>query len=203
VIIQNIDLVDVELKSIRVSEVMEVALIDPNATPAFSIRQINSAEQFLEKGDYTEWVFFVKPLRTGELPLALRVSVVEVVNGKDRKKEIVLEEIVEVLAEAENAADDEAAAGFKNAGYSVSYGSTPDTPPPSSSGNSTLRRLSMAVLLLVLLGSGIWAVSLLEPVIWWQIQLQDTKPAYEQYLRKYPDGRYRAKALDRIDVLDW
>ncbi len=202
VIIQNIDLVDVELKSIRVAEVMEVALIDPNETPAFSIRQINSAEQFLEKGDYTEWVYFVKPLRTGDLPLALRVSVVEVVKGRDRKKEIVLEEVVQVLSEPDNDGFEETAT-FKNAGYSVSYGTTSDAPLPSTETGSTIRRLSMALLILAVLGSGVWAVGLLDPVAWWQAELQGSKPAYEQYLRKFPEGRHRANALGKLDELAW
>ena len=47
-VIQNIELTkDTVVKDVRVSEVMEVELLDPNATPCFEIRRLNSVEKFL------------------------------------------------------------------------------------------------------------------------------------------------------------
>ena len=205
-IIRNIELVDAVLQPIRVAEVMEVDLVDPNEEPAFSIRQINSAEQFIEKGDFTEWVFFVKPLRTGELPLALRVSVLEVVAGRDRKKEIVLEETIHVVAEPDNDGFEETTT-FKNIGYSVSYstgaetGAPPAAEPPAEGSN--IRRLSVALLVFLLLGAGAWALGLLQETAWLWAKTEDTKNAYENYLKKYPNGRHRGQAEYHIDLLDW
>ncbi len=202
VIIRNIDLVEVEIKPIRVAEVMEVDLVDPNEVPAFTIRPLNSAEQFLEKGDFTEWVFFVKPMRTGELPLALRVSVLEVVAGKDRKKEIVLEETIHVVAEPDNDGFEETTT-FQNAGYSVSYTAGSDAGEAETGDGSTIRRLSIALLIVFAFGAGAWALGLQQEISWLQALFSAAKPAFERYLEQYPDGRHREQALRHIDELDW
>lgn len=88
-----------ELRDIRVSEVMEVQLIDPAEEAAFAIRTFNRSEQFVEKASYTEWIFFVKPLREGKFPLLLRVTVIEQVGNKERARDIVLEEEVNIVAD--------------------------------------------------------------------------------------------------------
>ena len=203
VIIQNIELTDAVLKSIRVSEVMEVTLVDPNEDPAFTIRQVNSTEQFLEKGDFTEWVFYVKPLRIGEYPLALRASVVEVVNGRDRKKEIVLEETIHVVAEPEDDGFEETTT-FKNAGYTFSYRpeSEAAAEEPSEKAN-TLRRLAPALLILFILAGGAWALGLRQEFAWMLTQQEDSRNGYTQYLERYPEGRHRKQALHKLDSLDW
>lgn len=178
VIIRNIEITrDTVLKEVRVAEVMEVELLDPNETPAFGIRRLNSAEQFLEKHDYTEWIFFVKPLRTGELPLVLKVAVLEIIDNHERKKEIVLEEVINVVADVPDAGEPGGAAPeFKNAGYSIATGNAatgsralppsapsatapssvpaPATAPAPSSGG---RRSAMAMILLLVIAVGIWA----------------------------------------------
>jgi formylglycine-generating enzyme required for sulfatase activity len=120
-IVENIDLSkDTVLKPVRVSEVMEVDLRDPNGTPAFSIRRINEVEQFLEDNSYTEWIFLVKPLRAGELPLMLVVAVKEYIRDRPVKREIVLEELVQVAAEPAEE-EEEVIPVFHSAGYSFSY----------------------------------------------------------------------------------
>jgi len=100
-LVENIDLDEhVELEEIRVSEVMLVELIDPDDDPPFSIQAIHSAEQFIDRDTYTEWLFRVKPLREGTFPLLLKVSVIELILGKERKRELVLTEEIEITAEA-------------------------------------------------------------------------------------------------------
>ncbi len=191
VIIRNIEITrDTVLKDVRVSEVMEVELIDPNPTPSFAIRKLNSAEQFLEKNDYTEWIFFVKPLLTGELPLVLRIAVLEIIDEHERKKEIVLEEVIHVVADAPEPGAAGAAAGFKNAGYTIATGSTveptsskePGTsessapPRPSPTAPSPVfnappqaaegkRRYALALLALIVAVAGIWAAGSM--LGWW------------------------------------
>ncbi len=90
----------------RVSEVMSVELIDPSEASPFAIRRISEAVQFVEQGDYTEWQFFVKPLLQGAFPLLLKVSVIEIKQGRERKKDIVLEERVQIVSKLPEIAPD-------------------------------------------------------------------------------------------------
>ncbi|MEM7513088.1 MAG: hypothetical protein AAF388_19320, partial [Bacteroidota bacterium] len=92
----------VSIQSIRVAEVMQVHLIDPGETPAFQIRTFSEAEQWIDEGAFTEWVFYVKPVKEGTHNLLLKVAVIELVRGKERKREIVLEESIQVMASIDN-----------------------------------------------------------------------------------------------------
>ncbi len=98
-IIRNIELTDdVVLKSVRVAEVMQVELIDPTEPHPFAIRSISDEEQFVEKGDYSEWCFYVKPLLEGTFPLVLKISVIEIVLGKERLRNLTYEENIQITA---------------------------------------------------------------------------------------------------------
>ena len=88
----------VSIQSIRVAEVMQVHLIDPGEEPSFQIRTFSEAEQWIDEGAFTEWMFYVKPMREGTHNLLLKVAVIELVRGKERKREIVLEETIKVEA---------------------------------------------------------------------------------------------------------
>ncbi|MDV7395434.1 hypothetical protein RZS08_28870, partial [Arthrospira platensis SPKY1] len=87
-----------EIRDIRISNLMQVELMDPLAAaePALSVRTISSAEQFIDPDDYTQWIFYVKALQEGVHPLVLKVTVIETMAGKERRREIVLEEQIEV-----------------------------------------------------------------------------------------------------------
>lgn len=99
-LLENIELdQDIRLQSIRISDVMLVQLIDPTEPAPFHIRAVNSAEQFIDEDAFTEWLFYVKPILAGTFPLLLKVAVLELVNGKERQREIVLEETVQIVAE--------------------------------------------------------------------------------------------------------
>ena len=114
-IVENITLDEhVTLKPLsRVSDLMQVELLDPTEEPAFKIRAINTPDQIVEDEGYTEWLFQVMPLRAGTFPLMIKVAVIELVLGKERKKEIVLEEVVQITADAVLAATE---APLKTAG---------------------------------------------------------------------------------------
>ena len=115
-LLENIELTkDTLLRDVRISEVMQAELIDPSQDAAFVIRTFNRAEQFIEKDDYTEWTFFVKPLRQGSFPLLLRISVIEKIGEKERVRDIVLEETVVIVAELDNVFEPV----FKESGYVV------------------------------------------------------------------------------------
>lgn len=116
-LIRNIELTEeTKVRSLRISQVMNVALVDPNPEETFRIRTLSAGEQFVERGDYTEWIFYVTPLAEGVFSLVLRVSVIELVLGKERKKDIVLEESIRITTGKTETAE----AGFKSAGYALS-----------------------------------------------------------------------------------
>ncbi len=89
------------IENVRIAEVMGVELVDFNEIPAFSVRTITEEEQFICDDDYTQWLFMVKALREGKYPLTLKVSVIEEVNGKERKRDIVLEKEVYIISQLE------------------------------------------------------------------------------------------------------
>ncbi|MFZ4428480.1 MAG: tetratricopeptide repeat protein, partial [Saprospiraceae bacterium] len=206
-ILENIELTkDTHVKEVRISEVMQVELIDPAHEAAFFIRTFNSEEQFIEKDEYTEWIFFVKPLREGSFPLLLRISVIEKVGEKERKRDIVLEETVVIVAEL----GDAPAPDFKQSG--VILGEPPlastDTRAATRKRSPALKRtfsiaLSLAALMMV---SGL-AYATLPPVrmnIDWTITtLRNTREAYQEFAKKY-EGKPRAEqALVKVEELDW
>lgn len=120
-IIRNIELnSDVQIKSVRVAEVMQVELIDPTEPHPFSIRSISDEEQFVEKGDYSEWCFYVKPLLEGTFPLVLKISVLEVVMGKERLRNLTYEENIQITATAAVEKEPD----FKPLGISIAAKST-------------------------------------------------------------------------------
>lgn len=88
---------DTVIQSVRIAEVMGVELLDFNETPAFQIRTITEEEQFLACDDYTQWIFQVKPIREGKFPLTLKVAVIEEIDGRERKRDIVLEKEVFII----------------------------------------------------------------------------------------------------------
>ena len=58
-------------------------------------------------------MFFVKAKNEGRFPLLLKVTVIEMLYGKERRKEIVLEEMIEVVTKSAKNIQPV----FKNAGY--------------------------------------------------------------------------------------
>ena len=85
------------IKDLRISEVMGVELLDMSGK-AFQIRTLHDTVQFVEKDLYTEWLFFVKPLLEGFQELILKISIIEIKDGIERKRNIVLEEKVEIIS---------------------------------------------------------------------------------------------------------
>ncbi len=87
-------------KSIPVAEIMSVELLNQDGSEPFEIRSFSDTIQFLDQDFHTEWEFYVKPRRLGAFPLLLKISVVETRNGRDVKRNIVLEERVVVSTDA-------------------------------------------------------------------------------------------------------
>lgn len=126
VIADNLELsAEVKVRDIAVSKVMEAELIDPNADAAFQIRSFHDERQFLEHGAYTEWTFYVTPLRAGTFPLLLKLTVIAAIDGEKEKRNITWEEEVRIAAEAPQQLP-EGEAGFRASGLSVAF----RNPPP-------------------------------------------------------------------------
>ncbi len=127
------DMEDTSIQSIRISEVMTAELLDPGSAPNFEIRAFSSQEQFVDKDDFTEWLFFVKPLHPGRFPLLLRIGVIEIINERERRREIVLEETIDILAEVP-AEQKQATPAFKAANYALALSQNVSdeagSPPP-------------------------------------------------------------------------
>ena len=85
------------MKDLRISEVMRVELLDMTGN-AFQIRTLHDTVQFVERDLYTEWLFYVKPILEGIHPLVLKISIIEIKDGIERKRNVVLEEKVEIIA---------------------------------------------------------------------------------------------------------
>lgn len=71
---------------INVTSKMEVKLLDPSPDNdrSFEIRDINKSQQVIEDEVYTEWLFTVVPLKTGEHELKLVISIIR--NGEIKEQ---------------------------------------------------------------------------------------------------------------------
>jgi len=200
-LLENIELTaDTKVKDVRIAEVMEVELIDPSETPAFSIRTFNSQEQFVDKEEFTEWLFFVKPIREGQFPLLLRVSVIEKVGDKERAREIVMEENVVIVAEP---VEEPAEAPFKTTGVVVGEGAG-EKPKKKASKRKPVQAAALALVGLMAFSGITYAAlpSVRMSVDWLITSLLDNKEAYLGFAEKY-EGRPKAKkALEKVKEMD-
>lgn len=82
---------------IRISDVMAVELINKTSSSAFEIIPLHGeAVQFLDKDYVTDWVFLVKPLLSGSHVLLLRIAAIEIFNGREVRRNVVLENEINV-----------------------------------------------------------------------------------------------------------
>ena len=86
----------VQVENVKLSNKMQVELIDISDPPKFRIKTFSAAKQFLEEGGYTEWIFTVTPLENGTFPLYLKVSVIKIINGEEVPREIVFEKSINI-----------------------------------------------------------------------------------------------------------
>ncbi len=253
VIIKNIDLdEEVVLKSIRVSDIMQVELLDPSNDQPFKINSISSQEQFIEENEFTEWIFYVTPQKKGTYSLILKVAVIELILNKERKREIVLEESIQIITEPSPKTNP----NFKTSSLQLSFGGQVsdsqnfelegktssigrsegkkmnpsfediskgdlqqersgqeglpeivDNRSESSSRFSVLKRMSMALLALLIFTGASYAFVPSE-VDWIRVKyLADNKNAYQSYIQRYESSRhleeaYYRKAIVNSDLLE-
>ncbi len=130
-IVEEITLDDqVVLKDLtRVSDLMQVELGDPAKQPVFAIRSTSPAQQLVTEEGYTQWFFYVEPLRDGLHPLEVKVSVLEMAFNQIHRKELVFRETIQIYTAKEGGADAEEAPKaskpkFKNAGPALAFAGT-------------------------------------------------------------------------------
>lgn len=106
---ENVDLLedlilseDNKTEDIRVSKIMEVTLADINNGKNFEIRALNNNEQYLEDDEFSQWIFFVKAISAGNHTLFLRIGTLQIIEQKERKREIVLEKYIQVVTSKES-----------------------------------------------------------------------------------------------------
>lgn len=90
---------DTVAQVIQVTGLMSVELLDDNEIKTFEIRTSTDEEQFIILEDFTQWIFKVRPLRIGYFPLLLKIGAVEIINGKERKRNIIIEKEINITIE--------------------------------------------------------------------------------------------------------
>lgn len=129
-IVEEITLDDqVVLKDLsRVSDLMQVELGDPAKQPVFAVRSTSPAQQLITEEGYTQWFFYVEPLRDGVHPLEVKVSVLELALNQVHRKELVFRETIQILTKSTAGEDTEEmsrpSSAFKNAGQALSFAGT-------------------------------------------------------------------------------
>ena len=91
------------IESIRLGNVMQVSLEESQSGQNFEINALNNTEQFISEDEFTEWLFDVKPHKEGTFTLILRVTLIQIIEGFERKKDIVLERNVKTESYVPNA----------------------------------------------------------------------------------------------------
>ncbi len=198
------------IKSIRISETMAVVLLNVDENdPPFAIRSFSETVQFVDKDDFTEWIFYVKPLRIGSFPLVLKVSVLEMINNNEYKQDIVLEEKIVVITEEVPPGE----AQFKSAGESITLSNNP-LPLDNIATQSATLKAARGDAGTLLKGVAMAADAVVatyfgyqefqenqEEKAWGSARKGGNKGAYEEYLAKYPDDRHSEEAQHIIDSL--
>ena len=84
-------------RSIKIGAVMQVTLMDV-AGSCFEVQPLNDDDQWIEDGEYTEWLYDVTPLKTGNHALLLKVARIKMIDGVERRKERIYDAVIEVQA---------------------------------------------------------------------------------------------------------
>lgn len=159
------------MKDLHISNVMGVEMLDQGH--AFQITTVYDTVQKIEKNLVTEWVFCVTPLKEGEFPLILKISIIEIEEGIERKRNVVLKEKVVILTQkpedivpdfvsagytwqaidtvTQRAAADGASKGIESP--SPSMPNTPPSPPvPNSQPSNATKALGLGLIGKVIAG---------------------------------------------------
>lgn len=182
-----------KLKSVRIAEVMGVELIDANDSDAFKIRTYSSSVQHLYEDDFSEWIFYVKPIREGAFSLLLKVAIVEIINGVERSRDLILEEFVTIVVD-----EPQVDTAPKFADYQLSMN---DDGGKAAVGVMNGIRKYAGVLAFVLITS-IGALAFERDIRFQYALFQNTIESYDDFINRYKSGRYVDDASFRKALLE-
>lgn len=194
-LIEDLDLdADTEFKgNVRLSDYMQVCLLDPSAEAAFEIRTTSAEVQLVDADDYTEWHFWVKPLQAGEHLLQLKVCIMLVVNGRETVREKTLEESVVIVSEAP-----EPEATFQRLDEAFVYADPVGLVAPSRFSVRTLGSQGMALALACLLflsATTTYAFAPPDYRAWvWTHYWEHDLDAYRDFERQFPQSTFADNA---------
>ncbi|MCC7503822.1 MAG: hypothetical protein IT259_00920 [Saprospiraceae bacterium] len=191
------------VKNIRMAEIMVVYLLNVDERNPFAIRTVSEPVQFVDKDDYTEWVFYLKPLLIGSFPLVLRVSVIEMINGREIKKDIVLEEQIIVVSEevppTESFKKAEETLVVGESGASADMAKAAETEGPNQAKKkSKWLGIALSTVALALVGVFFGVPYVQETQAWRKARQGGQQSDYEDFLARFPDGRFREAAIDSL-----
>ena len=204
---------DTEIRSeVRISDRMQVSLIDPQREPVFEIRTTSQSEQIIDTDEATEWRFFVMPLVSGKHFLELKVQIVFHIDGKDVVREKTLEESVVIVTEAPDVAEE---APFKTAVGDLNVPGDLELFTPTNEGikskkgflSGALRWMALSMALLMGFTSAYaYGPKSFQEKIDWPITryIKDSEEGYVNFLKDHEKSKHvetavfrKAKAIER------
>jgi formylglycine-generating enzyme required for sulfatase activity len=188
----------------KISKSMLVELHDPSGGRHFSLRPTSRNVQTidLDGEEFTEWCIYVTPLMEGQHILELKVCIIEMVDGKRKIRERVLEEQIEVIADGGIRGMGDVPE--KQAGPALAFADEASQwfglfcfhlPMPNVA--RMTRMLTMALFLVFLLvGSTVgWGLTPEVTRDWWYASLQGTEEAYTRFINEHNNNnKYCEKA---------
>ena len=192
---------------IRIAKVMFIDILDDSNSQKFVIEPITNQEQILDEDIFTEWIFSVTPMSVGTHTLLLKVSTIEIIEGKERRKDSVLEQPIEILTENTR---NESETQFKESELIINLVDTnfqSNSKLIQSFGGliSNLKRGTKIVLLLstLLLITFTFSFSqIVDAYYWHQAKKIGTKEAFEKYLVRRPNSVYKIQAEDKLESIE-
>lgn len=221
----------VQLKELyRVSDTMEAELLDPSGGKKFQISSINDSIQLIDEKGFTEWWFYVTPLTEGTHPLVLKISILETLDGQPRKKDLVMEETIEVVAEGpvtEAEATQPKQAGVLNfqtaskavaglvtgvdkSNLSAKASETTNAADTAATSSTKSVASKLGLLQKVAVGLAVAATATVATLVltpeptrdWWTTRyVEDTVAGYTAYMNEHPTSPYYEPAACRKSML--
>jgi hypothetical protein len=149
------------IQNIALAEVMAVTL-RCDEDDAFAIEALDEATQKINFDDYTQWLYFITPLMEGFHSVLLKISVVEMINGKEVTRQVVLEKKIEIgslEATISEAPFVYKTSGWQTGDFKVNYSYVKE--PAYEAPKSSMKRMSsVLMLLLFFIGSAVAGISL-------------------------------------------
>ena len=173
-------------ENVKISRKMEVTLMD-STEAVFEIKAMNTKEQFVEIDDFTEWSFYVTPLKAGKHLLVFRVTImVQMENGEWRRREKTLEESVVIVSEP---LQDIAIEKFKRIQNEIIVSHSPlMAQQPAYRLPQNLRASAVALLSIILSSIATYA-AIPTQAEFWAANIQGAPDAFENYIQQFYEER--------------